>query len=100
MCIRDSFGGTILLSSRISDEGLRQYLRSLAYFAEVAGREGVDVEIQNHPIFASMLEKLVKLKVRDAGASHPFVVGEAVYQGFHNVISECTQVELARRGST
>ena len=94
------FGGTILLSSRISDEGLRQYLRSIAYFAEVAGREGVDVEIQNHPIFDSMLEKLAKLKARDAGAPHPFVVGEAVYQGFLNVISECTQVELARRGST
>ena len=94
------FGGTILLSSRISDDGLRQYIRSLAHFAEVAGEEGVDVEIQNHPIFDGMLEKLAALKTRGSGAPHPFVVGEAAYQGFLNVISECTQVELARRGTS
>jgi len=93
------FGGTILLSSRISDDGLRQYVRSLAHFAEAAGERGVDVEIQNHPIFDGMLEKLGELKIREAGAPHPFVVGEAAYQDFLNVISECTQVELARRGA-
>lgn len=94
------FGGTILLSSRISDDGLRQYVRSLEHFAEVADARGVDVEIQNHPIFDGMLEKLAELETRGAGAPHPFVVGEAAYQGFLGVISECTRVELARRGTT
>ena len=93
------FGGTILLSSRISDDGLRQYIRSLAHFAEVADDMGVDVEIQNHPIFDGMLEKLDQLRTREAGAPHPFVVGEAAYQDFLGVISACTEVELARRGA-
>ena len=83
----------------MAEEPLQQYVRSIAHFAEVSGEMGVDVEIQNHPNFDGMLEKLAELERRETGASHPFVVGEAAYQDFLNVISECTQSELARRGA-
>jgi metallo-beta-lactamase class B len=45
------FGGSILLSNRISDDGLRQYVQSLERFGAVTQRLGVDVEIQNHPLY-------------------------------------------------
>jgi metallo-beta-lactamase class B len=91
------FGGTILISSRISDEGLQQYLSSIEHYAAVARDMGVDVEIQNHPIIDNMDQKLQQLESRAAGAPHPFVVGNDEYQNFLGVISECTLAEVARR---
>ena len=93
------FGGTILISSRISDEGLNQYIDSLDRFAVAAAEHGADVEIQNHPIIDDMSDKLVELASRGAADPHPFVVGEQAYQEFLSVISACTQVELARRSN-
>jgi metallo-beta-lactamase class B len=91
------FGGTILITSRISDEGLQQYLASIEHFAAVTREMGVDVEIQNHPIVDNMTDKLTQLKSRSVGDAHPFVVGGDAYQDFLGVISECTQAEVARR---
>ncbi len=91
------FGGTILITARIGTEGLRQYVDSVAHFAESTGAHGVDVEIQNHPIFDNMPAKLAALKDREEDAPHPFVVGGDGYQDFLNVISECTLLEIARR---
>jgi len=93
------FGGTILITSRISDEGLQQYLASIEHYAAVAREMGVDVEIQNHPIVDNMGDKLTQLKSRSVGDTHPFVVGVDAYQDFLGVISECTQAEVARRSS-
>lgn len=93
------FGGTILLSGRISDEGLQQYARSLDRFGEVAADRGVDVEIQNHPLFDGMPEKLAQLAAREPGAPHPFVLEAGSYQRFTSVIASCTRAELARRAS-
>ena len=93
------FGGTILNTSRISDDGLQQYLSSLEHFGAVARQMGVDVEIQNHPIVDNMDEKLRQLSARRANESHPFVVGESAYQNFLGVIAECTKAEIARRSS-
>ncbi len=94
------FGGTILISSRISDEGLEQYLDSLDRFAAAAAEQGADVEIQNHPIIDNMSGKLAELANRGANDPHPFVVGEAAYQDFLSVISACTELELARRSGS
>jgi metallo-beta-lactamase class B len=91
------FGGTILITSRISDAGLSQYLTSLEHFGIVAREMGVDVEIQNHPIVDNMGEKLQQLSSRSASEPHPFVVGGREYQNFLGVITECTQAEVARR---
>jgi metallo-beta-lactamase class B len=91
------FGGSILLSSRISDEGLRQYIESLERFAAVTARLGVDVEIQNHPLYDGFDAKLARLARRGAGDDHPFVVGRDGYQRFLTVMRECANAQLARR---
>jgi metallo-beta-lactamase class B len=93
------FGGTILLSGRISDEGLDQYIESLEHFGDVATEMGVDVEIQNHPLFDGMPEKLARLDARRAGDPHPFVLTHGSYQRFTRVIANCTRAELARRAT-
>jgi metallo-beta-lactamase class B len=91
------FGGSILLVSRIPDEGLRQYVQSLERFAAVTRRLGVDVEIQNHPLYDGFATKLERLAARRAGDAHPFVVGTDAYQRFLTVMSECANAQLARR---
>jgi len=91
------FGGSILLVSRIPDEGLRQYVQSLERFGAVTRRLGVDVEIQNHPLYDGFETKLQRLAARRPGDAHPFVVGTEGYQRFLTVMSECTKAQLARR---
>jgi metallo-beta-lactamase class B len=92
------FGGSILLPGRITDEGLQQYVRSIEHFAEVTRERGVDVEIQNHPLYDGFDAKLERLARRAPGDPHPFVVGAPAYQRFLTVMAECSRAELARRG--
>lgn len=91
------FGGSILLVNRIPTEGLQQYLQSLERFGAVTRQLGVDVEIQNHPLYDGFATKLEQLAARRAGDPHPFVVGTDAYQRFLTVMSECTNAQLARR---
>ena len=91
------FGGSILLVNRIPDDGLRQYVQSLEHFGDVTRRLGVDVEIQNHPLYDGFDTKLARLESRRAGEAHPFVVGADAYQRFLTVMRECTNAQLARR---
>jgi metallo-beta-lactamase class B len=92
------FGGTILIASRISSEGLQQYVDSVMHFSDITRNMGATVELQNHPIFDNMPAKLSALKTRESDSAHPFVIGETAYQNYLGVIAECTKVELARRG--
>jgi metallo-beta-lactamase class B len=91
------FGGSILLSGRISDDGLRQYKQSVERFAAITRRLGADVEIQNHPLYDGFGEKLARLAARKTGEAHPFVVGVDAYQRFLTVMAECADAQLARR---
>jgi metallo-beta-lactamase class B len=91
------FGGSILLSNFISDDGLKQYVQSIERFAAVTERLGVDVEIQNHPLYDGFPAKLERLGRRTAGSKHPFVVGRDAYQRFLTVMKECGDAQLARR---
>jgi metallo-beta-lactamase class B len=91
------FGGSILLVNRIPDDGLRQYVQSLERFGAVTKRLGVDVEIQNHPLYDGFATKLERLAARRAGDAHPFVVGTDGYQRFLTVMAECANAQLARR---
>lgn len=91
------FGGSILISSFISTDGLRQYAQSVEHFAAVTRRMGVDVEIQNHPLYDGFDAKLARLAQRRAGDVHPFVVGTDSYQRFLTVMKECADAQLARR---
>src|SRR5262245_58740552 len=56
------FGGTILTTNIISTDGLKQYTQSIAHYLDLAKKMKVEVELQNHPIFDGMPEKLAKLK--------------------------------------
>jgi len=91
------FGGSILLSSRIPDAALVQYVRSVEHFATITRQLGVDVEIQNHPLYDGFEAKLAQLAARKPGAAHPFVVGADGYQRFLAVMSDCAQAEIERR---
>jgi metallo-beta-lactamase class B len=91
------FGGSILLSGRIPDEGLRQYVQSVEHFAAVTKGLGVDVEIQNHPLYDGFGGKLAKLAARKPGEPHPLVIGADAYQRFLTVMGACGEAQLARR---
>lgn len=91
------FGGTILLTGRISNEGLTQYVASLDHFAKAAQIHHVDVELQNHPLFDNTFVKVLDLNDRKVGQQNPFIVGTSAYQRFLTVMSECIQAEIARR---
>jgi metallo-beta-lactamase class B len=91
------FGGSILIPTRIPDEGLRQYMKSLAHWGEVTRKMNVEVEIQNHPMYDGFVSKLQRLKERKPNQPNPFVVGREEYQRFLEVMSGCTDVQLARR---
>lgn len=92
------FGGTILTLGRITTPGLQQYVDSIAHFLEMAVEMNVDVEVQNHAIFDDTPSRLAALAARNAGDPHPFVMGTDRYVRFWNVISECIQAEIVRRG--
>ena len=77
---------------------IRQYLGSISHYLDTAKRMNVAVEIQNHPIFDDTPARLAKLKTRKAGEPHPFVMGNEKYLRFWNIIGECMQAEIARRG--
>ena len=92
------FGGTILTLDRITTDGLKQYTQSIAHYLETAKKMKVEVEFQNHPIFDGMPDKLAKLKTMKAGDPNPFIVGTDRYVKMWNIVSECIQAEIARRG--
>jgi metallo-beta-lactamase class B len=91
------FGGAVLLPGRQDVAGLQGYIASVNHFAEVTRQRGVDVEVQNHPMFDAMDVKLAALKARRAGQPHPFVVGRAGYQQFLTTMTSCLQEEIKRR---
>jgi len=93
------FGSTVLAAAYTPAPGLTQYVDSIAHYLEVAERMGVDVEIQNHPIFDATPERLAALAARGPDDPHPFVMGEDRYQRFWGIISECMQADIIRKAS-
>jgi metallo-beta-lactamase class B len=91
------YAGTVLTPGIVSDEGLNTYLKSVAHFKEETKKAKVSVELQNHPLMDPIQTKLDKLKDRKKGEANPFVVGQANYQRFVDVMSACTEVNIARR---
>jgi metallo-beta-lactamase class B len=91
------FGGTILTTNIITTDGLKQYVQSISHYLDTAKKMKVEVEIQNHPIFDGMPEKLAKLKTMKAGDPNPFIVGTDRYVKMWSIVSECIQAEIARR---
>jgi metallo-beta-lactamase class B len=91
------FAGTILTPNIISDQGLQTYLKSVRHFKDETKKVKVEVEIQNHPLMDPIQSKLDKLKARKPSDPNPFVVGQAGYQKFLDVMAGCTEVNIARR---
>src|SRR5579864_961680 len=84
------YGGTILTPGPISDENLAIYLKSVAHFREETKKAKVDVELQNHSLYDNIQDKIAKLKERKKGEPNPFVVGQANYQKFMDVMYDCS----------
>jgi metallo-beta-lactamase class B len=91
------FGGTVLTTGILTTEALKQYTQSIAHYLETARKMNVEVELQNHPIFDGMPEKLAKLKSAKPADPSPFVIGNDRYLKMWNIVSECIQAEVARR---
>ena len=91
------YAGTILTPGIISDDGLQTYAKSVAHFKESTKKAKADVELQNHPLMDPIQAKLDRLKARKKGDPNPFVVGQANYQKFVDVMAGCTGVNIARR---
>jgi metallo-beta-lactamase class B len=91
------YGGTILTPGIVSNEGLDTYVKSVAHFKEETKKAKVEVELQNHPLMDPIQAKLDKLKSRKEGGPNPFVLGQANYQRFVDVMAGCAQVNVARR---
>ena len=91
------FGGTVLTTGILTTDALKQYTQSIGHYLDAAKRMNVDVELQNHPIFDGMPDKLAKLKIAKASDPNPFVIGNDRYLKMWNIVSECIQAEIARR---
>jgi metallo-beta-lactamase class B len=93
------FGGTVLSAGFVSADGLRDYIKSVQRYARIAAENHVTVEIQNHPLMDGFAARLELLKQRGVGKPHPFVITEDAYAAFLNVMSECAQAQLLRKGN-
>jgi metallo-beta-lactamase class B len=92
------FGGTMMGSVlNDSDEELQRYKKSIAHFKEVTMKAKVDVELQNHPLYDNLPDKLANLKQRKQGDPNPFIVGQANYQKFVDVMADCLEAQIDRR---
>ena len=91
------FGGGVLIPGFIPEAGLRQYVASIAHWSTVTRTLGVDVEIQNHPLYDGFGTRLGRLRARAPGQPNPFLIGQEAYQRFLQVMSGCAEVQLARR---
>jgi len=92
------FGGTMLTAARPTPEQLKQYLESIAHFRGEAVRAGAEVELQNHPLMDDFTGRLAAIKTRRPGQPNPFIVRRENYPKFLDVMSECMQAQIARRG--
>ncbi|MDE0003704.1 MAG: MBL fold metallo-hydrolase [Rhodospirillaceae bacterium] len=89
------FGGTALVVPLLGD-AMPQYLESIDRFAEIATEMGVNVLLQNHPLFDGMHEKLERLKVRGPGDPHPFVLDALdSYGRFMTTLAYCSRAQVA-----
>ena len=91
------FGGTVLTTGILTTDALKQYTQSIAHYLDTAKKMNVEVELQNHPIFDGMPDKLAKLKTAKVSDPNPFVIGNDRYLKMWNIVSECIQAEIARR---
>ena len=93
------FGSVLLITVGTTDVGMQQHLAGIAHWKAETEKAKVDVELQNHPLMDDFTVKLAKLKDRKPNDPNPFVVGQAGYQKFVEVMDECMQAEVDRRAN-
>ena len=74
-----------------------EFIDSLEHFEQWTKMMKVDVEIQNHPVFDGFADKLKALRARKPGEPNPFVVGEANYTKFLELMTECSRATMYRQ---
>jgi hypothetical protein len=93
------FGSVLLITVGTTDPGMQQHLVGIAHWKAETAKAKVDVELQNHPLMDDFTAKLAKLMDRKPSEPNPFVVGQAGYQKFVDVMDECMQAEVDRRAN-
>ena len=88
------YGGTVLVP-RIA-WNLDEYQKSLVKWSQAAKKANVTVQLQNHPHMLNFPEKLDQLKSRKPGEPSPFVVSNAAYVRYFQMIAECTAAQKQR----
>jgi metallo-beta-lactamase class B len=91
------FGGT---GGGREPAAIRSQITSLARWRSITKAAGADVLIANHPLHDRGIENNEILKSRLPGDSNPYVVGQARYQRYMELMEECSRVHLARFGFT
>jgi metallo-beta-lactamase class B len=94
------FGGAVLLPGRLDVPALQAYTATLDHWGEVTRQKGVDVEVQNHPMFDAFASKLAALASRRSGQPHPFVLGRDGYQQFVSALAACMGEEAKRHAAS
>ena len=74
-----------------------EFIDSLQHFEEWTKKMKVDVEIQNHPVFDGFADKISLLRERKPGDPNPFVVGQANYTRFLDLMMECARATMDRQ---
>jgi metallo-beta-lactamase class B len=92
------FGGGFIMWRQYNDQTAPQFINSVQHFEEWAKKMKVDVEIQNHPgTWDGFTQKLEEVRNRTQGGPNPFVVGQANYTKFLEVMHDCAQAAFDRR---
>jgi metallo-beta-lactamase class B len=94
------YGGTLLLPDRPDETAIKQYLASAEHFKAETKKMKVDVELQNHPLMDDVNERLAKVRDRKPGSPNPFIVGEANYQKFLDILTDCLKTRFANRAGS
>jgi metallo-beta-lactamase class B len=92
------FGSSILRNDRLTTDNLAQELGSWEKWAQATEAAKVDVELQNHPLFDDMPDKLKAIRARAPGQPNPFIVGQGAYRRFTGTVAECLKADIARKG--
>jgi len=88
-------GGGFIAQGNASQ--VQEFIDSIQHFEDWTRRMKVDVEIQNHPVFDGFADKLTALRARKPGEPNPFVVGEANYTKFLDLMMECARATRDRQ---
>lgn len=79
---------------------IHQQIASLARWQRITRAARVDILLTNHPSHMDATEKQALMRYAGRGTSNPFLVGQARYQRYMKVMSECARVQLARLGES